>query len=52
VNRVIQACQAERVLLLTCGTYDQAVRIVPPLVVNADQIEEFLGVFRRAVGTL
>ena len=46
---VIKRCQEERVLLLNCGTYDQAIRIIPPLVVNADQIEDFLAVFRRAV---
>jgi 4-aminobutyrate aminotransferase len=52
VAQVIQACQRERVLLINCGTYDQAIRIIPPLVVTADQIEEFLGVFRRQVATL
>jgi 4-aminobutyrate aminotransferase len=49
VQDVIRRCQEERTLLLTCGTYDQAIRIIPPLVVTADQIEEFLAVFRRAV---
>ena len=52
VNDVIAACQAERVLLLTCGTYDQAIRIIPPLVVTAEQIDEFLAVYRRAVAGL
>ena len=52
VQQVIERCQAERVLLLSCGTYDQAIRIIPPLVVTADQVEEFLGVFRRAVASL
>ncbi|HET7056187.1 MAG TPA: aminotransferase class III-fold pyridoxal phosphate-dependent enzyme, partial [Thermomicrobiales bacterium] len=31
VARVIQKCQDEKVLLLNCGTYDQAIRIIPPL---------------------
>ena len=48
-NRVIAACLAERVLLLTCGTYDQAIRIIPPLTVDAGQIDGFLEVYRRAV---
>ena len=33
-------------LLLNCGTYDQAIRIIPPLVVNETQINEFLDVLR------
>jgi len=49
VAQVIQACQDERVLLLNCGTWDQAIRIVPPLVVSEEQVDDFLGVFRRAV---
>jgi len=46
---VIAACMAERTLLLTCGTYDQAIRIIPPLTVTAEQIGEFLELYRRAV---
>jgi len=52
VATVIERCLEERVLLLTCGTYDQAIRIVPPLVVNEEQINEFLATFRRAVSSL
>lgn len=49
VARVIDRCFAEKTLLLTCGTYDQAIRIIPPLVVDEEQIQEFLAVYRRAV---
>ena len=49
---MIKGCFEENVLLITCGTYDQAIRIVPPLVVNETQVDEFLGVFRRAVAKL
>ncbi len=50
--KVIAACLAEKTLLLTCGTYDQAIRIIPPLVVTEEQIREFLGVYRRAVASV
>lgn len=50
--KVIEACLAERTLLLTCGTYDQAIRIIPPLTVTAEQIGEFLGLYRRAVAAV
>ncbi len=49
---VIASCMEDRVLLLTCGTYDQAIRIIPPLTVNEEQIGEFLGVYRRAVAAI
>ncbi|MCC6793216.1 MAG: aminotransferase class III-fold pyridoxal phosphate-dependent enzyme [Thermomicrobiales bacterium] len=52
VSSVIQSALGERVLLINCGTFDQAIRIVPPLVVNEDQIAEFLAVFRRAVAAI
>jgi 4-aminobutyrate aminotransferase len=52
VAQVIQRCQDERLLLLNCGTWDQAIRIVPPLVVNREQIEQFLEIFERAVASV
>jgi 4-aminobutyrate aminotransferase len=52
VAHVIQRCQDERLLLLNCGTWDQAIRIVPPLVVNKAQIEQFLEIFEGAVASI
>jgi 4-aminobutyrate aminotransferase len=52
VSQVVARCFDENVLLITCGTFDQAIRIVPPLVVNESQVNEFLGVFRSAVAQL
>jgi len=52
VAAVISACQEERVLLLNCGTWDQVIRVIPPLVVNAEQIAEFLTIFERAVAAV
>jgi 4-aminobutyrate aminotransferase len=52
VAHVIQRCQDERLLLLNCGTWDQAIRIIPPLIVNEQQIEDFLDIFNRAVASI
>jgi 4-aminobutyrate aminotransferase len=52
VAKVIDACLKEHVLLLNCGTWDQAIRIIPPLVVNEAQIREFLSIFRGAVAAI
>jgi 4-aminobutyrate aminotransferase len=49
VKTVLARCLAEKVLLITCGTWDQVIRIIPPLVVDEAQIREFLAIYRRAV---
>jgi len=46
---VVKAAYGEGLLLLTCGTYDNVIRWIPPLVVNAGQIEEGLEMFERAM---
>jgi 4-aminobutyrate aminotransferase len=52
VAKVIQRCLEDRILLINCGTFDQAIRVIPPLVVNAEQVAEFLGSFRNAVAQI
>ncbi|MCC6314108.1 MAG: aminotransferase class III-fold pyridoxal phosphate-dependent enzyme [Thermomicrobiales bacterium] len=52
VKTVLARAFDENTLLITCGTYDQAIRIIPPLVVNEEQIRDFLGVYRRAVAAV
>ncbi|MGH3716151.1 MAG: aspartate aminotransferase family protein [Micromonosporaceae bacterium] len=45
-----QAAAVERgLLLLTCGAYGNVVRMIPPLIVNADQIDEALSIWSEAV---
>jgi 4-aminobutyrate aminotransferase len=46
---VVKAAQAAGLLLLTCGTYDNVIRWIPPLVVTQDEIEEALGIFAGAL---
>ncbi len=47
-GRVQKACLQRNLLLLTCGTYGNVIRWIPPLVVTAEQIDEALGVFNEA----
>ena len=47
---VIAQCQADKLLLLNCGTYSNVVRWIPPLIVTQEQIETALDIFERAVG--
>ncbi|OIV38313.1 aspartate aminotransferase family protein [Mangrovactinospora gilvigrisea] len=45
-----QAAASERgLLLLTCGPAGNVVRMIPPLVVTAEQVEEALGIWADAV---
>jgi 4-aminobutyrate aminotransferase len=46
---VQQACLARNLLLLTCGTYENVIRWIPPLIVTENQIDEALGVFTQAL---
>ena len=49
-TRVQQACLQRDLLLLTCGTYGNVIRWIPPLVVSAAQIDEALAIFNEAMG--
>jgi 4-aminobutyrate aminotransferase len=44
-----QACLARKLLLLTCGTYENIIRWIPPLIVTEEQIEDALGIFAEAL---
>jgi len=48
---VQRACLGERLLLLTCGTFENVIRWIPPLVVSDEQIDDALTVFARALAT-
>ncbi|MBL8148149.1 MAG: aminotransferase class III-fold pyridoxal phosphate-dependent enzyme [Anaerolineae bacterium] len=47
---VQQAALAQRLLILTCGSYENVIRWIPPLVVTEGQIDEALAVFAEALG--
>ena len=46
---VRQGCQERGLLLLTCGTYDNTIRWMPPLIVTRAQLEEALAIFEQAL---
>ncbi len=52
VKAVVAKAMDENVILITCGTYDQAIRIIPPLIVSEEEIRDFLTMYRRAVASL
>ncbi|MEO0474281.1 MAG: aminotransferase class III-fold pyridoxal phosphate-dependent enzyme, partial [Bacteroidota bacterium] len=48
-KRVLTACIKRRLLLLSCGTYQNVIRWIPPLVVNKDEIDLSLKLFEQAL---
>jgi 4-aminobutyrate aminotransferase len=44
-----RACLEAGLLLLTCGTDDNIIRWIPPLVTSEEQLEEALDIFERAL---
>jgi 4-aminobutyrate aminotransferase len=46
---VVQACFDRKLMLLTCGTYDNVIRWIPPLVVTEKQIDEAIEIFCDAL---
>jgi 4-aminobutyrate aminotransferase len=49
IKAIVHACEEKGLLLLTCGTYDNVIRWIPPLVVTEAQINDSLGVFAEAL---
>ena len=48
--RVARACAQEGVLVLTCGTYGNVIRLLPPLVMTPELLDDGLDVLERALG--
>jgi len=42
-------CLANNLLLLSCGTYENVIRWIPPLIVTKEQIDEALDTFEHAI---
>ena len=48
-SKVLEACLEENLLLLNCGSYQNVVRWIPPLIVTKEQIDEGVTIFERAL---
>jgi len=46
---VIHACEEHKLLLLSCGAYDNVIRWIPPLIVNEQQVEDAVSIFTQAL---
>ena len=48
-RQVAALCHAEGVLVLVCGTYANVIRLLPPVVIDLDLLDEGLGVLEKAI---
>ncbi len=48
-QQLVKHCADHNLLLLTCGSYENVIRWIPPLVVNEAQIDEALQIFAAAL---
>ena len=48
-SKIIRSCVDQGLLLLSCGSYKNVVRWIPPLVVTETQIETGLQIFENAL---
>jgi len=49
VKEIIHAAEENNLLLLSCGTYDNTIRWIPPLNVTSEQINDGLSIFSQAL---
>ncbi|MGA2210331.1 MAG: 4-aminobutyrate--2-oxoglutarate transaminase [Acidimicrobiales bacterium] len=50
--KVLARCHAEGVIMLKAGTFDNIVRILPPLVISEELLNEGLEIFEKALRSL
>jgi 4-aminobutyrate aminotransferase len=48
-KEIIHACLDRKLMLLSCGPWDNTIRWIPPLVVTKEQIDESLNIFESAL---
>jgi 4-aminobutyrate aminotransferase len=46
---VLAACIERRLLLLSCGSYENVIRWIPPLIVNESQLDDAVAIFKTAL---
>ncbi len=49
VQRILRRALDDGLLLYPCGHWTQTIRLIPPLPITREQVEEGLAIFRRAV---
>ena len=48
-KQVVHECLDQGLMLLTCGPWDNTIRLIPPLTVSEAEVKEGLDIFAAAV---
>ena len=51
-GKLMAACHQDGLVLLKAGTYDNVIRIMPPLVINDALLDEGLSIIEKAFASL
>jgi 4-aminobutyrate aminotransferase/(S)-3-amino-2-methylpropionate transaminase len=51
-TEIVQRCLREGVVILKAGTFDNVIRLLPPLTIEPDLLEEALGIVDEAIGAV
>ena len=51
-TEIVQRCLREGVVILKAGTYDNVIRLLPPITIEEDLLDEGLGVLDEAIGAV
>jgi 4-aminobutyrate aminotransferase len=46
---IVKACYDQKMILLTCGHWDNTIRWIPPLIITEEQIADGLERFEKAL---
>jgi 4-aminobutyrate aminotransferase len=46
---VVKACFEQKLMLLTCGPWDNTIRFIPPLIVTKEQVDQSLEIMGKAL---
>lgn len=49
---VIEYCTKRGVIVISCGTYGNCVRLLPPLIISDEQLDDGLAVFEEAIRSI
>jgi 4-aminobutyrate aminotransferase len=52
VKKLLAAALERKLMLLSCGTYGQVVRFIPPLVTTDDEVDQAISIVRESLATL
>jgi len=51
-KRIQKTCLENGLMLLTCGPWDNTIRIIPPINISAQEVDEALGIFGAALDSV